>query len=253
MGDVVAGAGAEFRGIATGGGRPIGKTARTRTRRSARPTLLLLVRHAETEDNVAERLSGWTDGHLSRLGEQQVRLLADHFNRAHGHAAAIYASPLIRARRTAEAIGELTGHAPILLDDLREMHFGEVDGMPFADLRERYGDLLAADDDPAADDFAWPSGESRRQFVERVRRAMDRIARAHPGASVAVVTHGGVIAMFLVVAHGEPVSNWRKWIVPNASLTEVEWDAERGAGRLLRHGDAAHLADLTAEETDRKR
>jgi broad specificity phosphatase PhoE len=210
---------------------------------------LLLVRHAETEDNVAERLSGWTDGHLSPLGEQQVRLLADHFNRAHSHAAAIYASPLIRARRTAEAIGALTGHRPTLLDDLREMHFGEVDGLSFHELRERHGHLLAADDDPTAEDFAWPAGELRRAFLDRVRRSIDRIARAHSGETVAVVTHGGVIAMFLTVLHGESPTTWRKWIVPNASLTEVEWEPETGRGRVLRHGDAAHLAELTVEET----
>ncbi|HEV8639288.1 MAG TPA: histidine phosphatase family protein [Chloroflexota bacterium] len=231
------------------GRRPIRPAPRSRARPPSAAALLLLVRHAETEDNVAERLSGWTDGDLSQLGEQQVRLLADHFNRAHGQAAAIYASPLTRARRTAEAIGALTGHAPVLLDDLREMHFGELDGRPFKELRESHGHLLEADDDQEAEDFAWPAGESRRGFVARVRRAMDRIARAHPGEAAAVVTHGGVIAMFLATVHGEPVATWRKWIVPNASLTEVEWDPETGTGRLLRHGDAAHLAELTAAET----
>ena len=129
------------------------------------------------------------------------------------------------------------------------MHFGEVDGLSFRELRERHGDLLAADDDPEADDFAWPSGESRRAFVDRVQRAMDRIARAHPGQAVAVVTHGGVIAMFLTALHGEPAALWRKWIVPNASLTEVEWEPEAGRGHVLRYGDAAHLAELTAAET----
>src|SRR5207253_2117480 len=90
-------------------------------------TVLLLVRHAQTVDNVANRLSGWTDSDLTPLGEAQVALLADHFNRAHGHTAAIYASPLIRARRTAEAIGALTGRDPVFDPDLREMHFGELD------------------------------------------------------------------------------------------------------------------------------
>jgi ribonuclease H / adenosylcobalamin/alpha-ribazole phosphatase len=101
-------------------------------------TTLLLVRHAETTDNVSMRLSGWTDTDLSPRGEEQVVLLADHFNRHHGHVDALYSSPLIRARRTAEAIGELTGHSPILLDDLREMYFGELDGRPFEELREAY-------------------------------------------------------------------------------------------------------------------
>jgi broad specificity phosphatase PhoE len=211
-------------------------------------TLLLLVRHAETDDNVAGRLSGWTDGHLSARGEQQVRRLADHFNRAHGHAAALYASPLLRARRTAEAIGALTGHEPVLLDDLREMYFGEIDGMPIEEISANHPELLAGDEDATLDDFTWPGGESRLAFVDRMKRVMNLIARAHPGQPVAVVTHGGAVSVFLTIVHGQHPTEWRKWIVPNASLTEVEWDPETESGRLIRHGDAAHLDDLTAQE-----
>src|SRR6266536_5080185 len=109
-------------------------------------TTLLLVRHAVDTDNVSVRRSGWTETDLSPRGESQVELLADHFNRHHGHVEALYSSPLIRARRTAEAIGSLTSHAPILLDDLREMYFGELDGRPFEELREAYAHLLEADE-----------------------------------------------------------------------------------------------------------
>ena len=212
-------------------------------------TLLLLVRHAETMDNISDRLSGWTDGDLSPLGEQQVRLVADHVNRAHGHAAALYASPLRRARRTAEAIGELTGHEPVFRDDLREMYFGELDGAPFHELLQTHPELLAAMEDPAIEDSTWPQGESRVGFANRVNRALEEIAAAHPGQAVCVVTHGGVIASFLTHVHGESPALWRRWIVPNASLTEVEWDSATARGRLVRHGDAEHLAELTAEET----
>jgi broad specificity phosphatase PhoE len=212
-------------------------------------TTLLLVRHAETDDNVALRLSGWTDTDLSPRGEAQVHLLADHVNRAHGHAAALYSSPLTRARRTADAIGALTGHDPVLLDDLREMYFGEMDGRPFEELKAMYAHLLAADEDAEAEDFVWPSGESRSGFRDRVLRVLSRIAADHPGRSVTVVTHGGVIAVFLTILHGESSAHWRKWVVANASLTEVLWDPVTETGGVLRHGDAAHLAELTAEET----
>ena len=214
----------------------------------AAPATLLLIRHAETEDNVQLRLSGWTDTDLSPRGEEQVRLLADHVNRAHGHAAALYSSPLTRARRTAEAIGELTGHTPILLEDLREMHFGDLDGRPSQEIKVVYAQLLAADENPEIEDFVWPNGESRLGFRARVLGAMDQIAAAHPGEAVAVVTHGGVIAAFLTVLRGESSAHWRKWVVPNASLTEVTWDPATESGAILRHGDAAHLAELTAEE-----
>jgi broad specificity phosphatase PhoE len=212
-------------------------------------TTLLLVRHAETEDNASMRLSGWTDTDLSPRGESQVELLAGHFNREHGHIDALYSSPLIRARRTAEAIGALTGHTPILLDDLREMFFGELDGRPFEELREAYAHLLEADENSEIEDFVWPSGESRSGFRARVLRTTTAIAARHPGRAVGVVTHGGVIATLLTLLHGESSANWRKWVVPNASLSEVLWDSTTASGALIRHGDASHLEALSAFET----
>jgi broad specificity phosphatase PhoE len=211
-------------------------------------TTLLLVRHAETDDNAAMRLSGWTDTDLSPRGESQVELLADHFNRQHGQIDALYSSPLIRARRTAEAIGARTGHTPILLDDLREMYFGELDGLPFEELRDAYAHLLAADENSELEDFVWPSGESRSGFTSRVLRATDAIAARHPGRSVGIVTHGGFIATLLTILHSESPANWRKWVVPNASLSEVVWDSTTHAGALVRHGDASHLEALSAFE-----
>lgn len=207
-------------------------------------TTLLLVRHAETEDNASMRLSGWTDTDLSPRGEEQVALLADHFNRHHGHIEALYSSPLIRARRTAEAIGTLTGHTPILLDDLREMYFGELDGRPFEELREAYAHLLAADENTEIEDFVWPNGESRTGFRSRVLRVTNHIARRHAGRAVGIVTHGGLIATLMTLLHEESAARWRKWVVPNASLSEVRWDGHSGSGALVRHGDASHLEAL---------
>ncbi|HEX8966957.1 MAG TPA: histidine phosphatase family protein [Chloroflexota bacterium] len=214
-------------------------------------TTLLLVRHAETQDNVRMRLSGWTDTDLSPRGETQIELLSDHFKRHHGNIDALYASPLIRARRTAEAIGALTGHPTILLDDLREMYFGELDGLPFEELREAYGHLLEADENSEIEDFVWPSGESRSGFTARVLRATNVIARRHVGRTVGVVTHGGFIATLLTILNGDSPAHWRKWVVPNASLSEVVWDGHTHIGALVRHGDASHLEALSAlEPTD---
>jgi broad specificity phosphatase PhoE len=211
-------------------------------------TTLLLVRHAETDDNVNMRLSGWTDTDLSARGEDQIELLADHFNRVHGHVEALYASPLIRARRTAEAIGRLTGHTPLLLDDLREMYFGELDGRPFEELRDAYAHLLQADENSALEDFVWPSGESRSGFTQRVLRVTNVIAQRHAGQAVGIITHGGVIATLMTILNGESPAQWRKWVVPNASLTEIVWDSIAHTGAVLRHGDASHLEALAPLE-----
>ena len=64
------------------------------------------------------------------------------------------------------------------------------------------------------------------------------------------MTHGGLIATLLTMLHGESAANWRKWVVPNASLTEIVWDADNQSGALLRHGDASHLETLAPFETN---
>jgi broad specificity phosphatase PhoE len=212
-------------------------------------TKLLIVRHAETADNRNLRLAGWTDTDLSPRGVAQVALVAAHFNRAHADIAALYSSPLIRARRTAEGIGMLTGHLPVLLDDLREMNFGDLDGVRFDVLKEQYAPLLV-ENEREDSDFRWPGGESRDEFTLRVRLTMDRISLEQPGRTVAVVAHGGIVSTFLAMVHHESTAHWRRWSVPNASLTEVVWDPAAGEGKLLRRGDAAHLAELTAQEAE---
>lgn len=210
---------------------------------------LLLIRHAETNANASLLLAGWTDADLSPRGERQVEVLAGHVALAHRDLAALYASPLVRARRTAEAIGSLTGHAPIYLDDLREMHFGDLEGLTFEELQASYSDLLAGNEDAQQPEFAWPGGESHLGFRARVMAALNEIAARHVGRSVAVVAHGGVITAFMTALHGEPMAAWRRWQVPNASLTEVAWDPREQTGRLVRHGDASYLTEAREDET----
>ena len=52
----------------------------------------------------------------------------------------------------------------------------------------------------------------------------------------------------MTILHGESPANWRRWVVPNASLTEIVWDPLLHTGNLLRHGDATHLEGLLALE-----
>jgi 2,3-bisphosphoglycerate-dependent phosphoglycerate mutase len=124
------------------------------------------------------------------------------------------------------------------------MYFGELDGRPFEELREAYAHLLEADENSELDDFVWPSGESRSGFTQRVLRATNYVARRHAGQLIGVVTHGGFIATLMTILHRESAANWRKWVVPNASLSEVIWDPVAHTGALVRHGDASHLASL---------
>ena len=75
-------------------------------------------------------------------------------------------------------------------------------------------------------------------------RATNQIARRHTGRAVGIVTHGGFIATLMTLLQGESPAYWRKWVVPNASLSEIVWDSANGTGALVRHGDASHLEAL---------
>jgi broad specificity phosphatase PhoE len=133
---------------------------------------LLLVRHGETDWNAAGRLQGHTDRPLNDYGRMQARRLAEQL---HGDGiAAIYASDLVRARETAEILGERLG-LPVVLDaDLREKNWGTWEGL--------------TPDERLNVEF---EGETTEEHRERVLRAVRRIAERHPGRRVVVVTHGG--------------------------------------------------------------
>lgn len=205
-------------------------------------SLLLLVRHAETEDNVEMRLSGWTDSLLSPRGERQTAAVAEQIVRAHP-VTTIYSSPLIRARRTADAIARRIRRPILLREDLREMYFGEFEGWPLQQIERLHPEFLATEF--ALDrEFMWPSGESRSGFAGRVRTVLDAIAARHAGESVAVVTHGGVISYFLTMVARRSVTAWRDYQVPNASLSEVLWNASLGRGTIVRQGANGHLLPL---------
>lgn len=155
-------------------------------------TLLTLIRHGQTDWNLARRIQGSTDIPLNDTGRADARAAAELL--ADGTHHTIYASPLVRAKETAEIIADGLGlDAPELAHDMREREFGDGEGM----LVEEY---LAAYDD-------WhglPNGaETLEQVRDRAIGALEKIAahsrrRSAPAAeSVIVVTHGGVIRSLL--------------------------------------------------------
>lgn len=192
-------------------------------------TRLILVRHGETEANVAGRMQGRGNDPLTERGQQQVRAVAARL-KAEGHPIeAIYSSSLLRASQTADAIGEELGLTPRLRDALQEMHLGDLDGKDNSTLEAAM---------PRTLDESYPNGESIREFVERTMGAFYGIAMAHPGGTVVVVSHGGVISTALSIwslGHGNA---WRDFTPANCSLSSVEFQA---GPQVLHVNDCAHI------------
>lgn len=149
-------------------------------------TRLLLIRHAESTLGAQGRYAGHRDPPLSPRGRRQAMRLA----RRLGRLDAIYSSDLTRCRQTA---GLIAGGRPIILSrSLREMHFGRWEGLTYAECARRFPRLHACwVADP--DSFTPPDGEPLRRMARRVRRFARAAARRHPGAVIALVTHGGPI------------------------------------------------------------
>ena len=160
-------------------------------------TLLLLVRHGETDWNAEGRLQGHTDTPLNDHGRRQARALAGRL--ADDGIDAVYSSDLSRARETAEIVGERLGLHVVLDTALRERDWGTWEGLTGAE-RERV-EL---------------SGEAMEAHRERTLRALRAIAARHPGGRILVVTHGGSIRRVQAAATGvaQPVvENCGTWLV----------------------------------------
>jgi broad specificity phosphatase PhoE len=204
-------------------------------------TTILLARHGESDWNRDRRWQGHADRPLTKRGEEQARALATRL--ADIRLGGIYASDLLRARMTAEAVARPRGLHVQLVAALREVDVGSWSGLTREDARVRF-----------PEDFArwleggqgWHDGESYEAMSERVLAALGRIVVEHLDGRVLVVAHGGPIRAIHAAALGMDVHAYRRLrpVEPNARLSAVCYED----GRLTRLCPAGEIPDLLAEE-----
>jgi broad specificity phosphatase PhoE len=201
---------------------------------------LILVRHGETVLNAAGIAQGWNDSALSDTGQRQVRALAERL-KPRG-ITAIFSSTLGRAMSTAEVIAEATGLPIATLPELREMGYGEWEGMRFLDVREQYAELYERwIEDP---DCRCPGGESHRDLLTRMERAFAHVESVVNGERqrVVLVTHGTAIRVGATVLLGAPLSTSRHLAQDNASFNLF---LRRGDRFVLKvWNDITHCSEL---------
>jgi len=205
-------------------------------------TELILIRHGETDWNRQLRFQGHFDAGLNAVGLEQARRLGQRL--AGETVDRIYASDLLRTRQTAQPAAQQLGMEAVTDAGLREQSFGRVDGMSAEEIQAQH---------PGAwegwlrfhEDYCMPEGESTRQFHTRVMDALRRIAAAHAGQTLLVVTHGGVLDMVWRTAHSLGLNGPRQSDIPNAGVNRVRM---RDTGiDILGWADTGHLADLPAQ------
>jgi broad specificity phosphatase PhoE len=153
-------------------------------------TTLILARHGETDWNRDGIWQGHGDPPLNDLGRRQAAELADRI--AAVEIAAVYSSDLRRAYETAEIVAAVKGLDITAEPDLREMDVGSWSGLTSEEIATRFPEMTHHD------------GEEREAFDARAVGVLRRIAGAHEGSRVLVVTHGGVVRALDRHVIGEP-------------------------------------------------
>ncbi len=206
---------------------------------------IVLVRHGESLCNL-RRVVGGPKGcaGLSELGIRQVSLLRDRLavTAELAGASALYSSVLARAVQTAEILAPALGLSATADCALCELHPGDADGMSWEEFGRVYGEPDFATDPDR--EFA-PNGESWSEFLSRVGRSLRALADRHPGETVVVACHGGVIDGSLSVLLGLPPRGGLSGLA-SAYASMTEWSVRDGSWRLLRYNDAGHLAERDA-------
>jgi alpha-ribazole phosphatase len=187
------------------------------------PTRFWLIRHALVDENARAVLYGIMDVPLceTTLLDQTTmyRALADRLPRP----AAWVVTPLSRTRRTAETLFSAGYPATELAvePDLIEQSLGEWQGLPHADLPERLA-LPAHAFWPLAGEEQPPGGESMRAVICRAGAALERLAAAHAGQDLVIVSHGGTIRAAIAHALRIEADNALHLSIHNLSLTRME-------------------------------
>lgn len=205
-------------------------------------TSILLIRHGETAWNAVRRLQGHIDIPLNEEGERQAGALAQAL--ATEQVDAIVSSDLQRAMQTAQAVAAQYDGAPVQTDaQLRERCYGVFEGMLYADIAQQYPAdyaLWQARDIDAVMPPGERTAESFRQFYQRSVAGIARWAGRHPGRTIVIVAHGGVLECAYREAVGMSLDSPRDFQVKNASINRFTWSDGKLA--LDSWGEVDHLS-----------
>jgi len=205
-------------------------------------TTLILVRHGETEWNLAGRIQGHSDSRLTARGAEQGRRAAERL--AGLDIAAVYASDLGRARETGELIAAPHGPPVQTVQGLRERCYGAFEGRTAEEIRGEDPEVFERGLGDRRG-LARPGGETQQELSERVMGALGEIAGAHPGETVAVATHGGPIKSAVFAVLEIPIGSWDRTWVSNGSVTVFRADGDEL--KVVCFNDTSHLDSVVVQ------
>jgi len=179
---------------------------------------LILIRHGETKWNKLKKYQGHMDIELNDWGRKQSEEAAKEL--ANLEVDYFASSDLKRAKETAEIIAAFHDNNVSEYKELREMNFGDWEGKRFQEIQnENPLDFQKWIKDPVK--YSPPSGESLEEFQERVLIGFNKILQKETKRNV-IITHGGVIMIYLASILELSLINYRKFEVANTGITKID-------------------------------
>ncbi|HEY7654221.1 MAG TPA: histidine phosphatase family protein [Methylomirabilota bacterium] len=199
---------------------------------------ILLLRHAETDWNRERRYQGWRDIPLSPTGREQAesagRLLAA------SPLAAVWSSPLARARETAALIAAPHKLPVREVDAFKEMGFGDWEGLTRDEVRERFPDAHRAWAE-TPHEAAWPGAEPLGVVRARALAGLEALREAHQGQTICLVSHGITGRILILEALGLGLDRLWSLQLSSTGISELEFGDDWTT--LHRMNSLIHLAD----------
>jgi len=200
------------------------------------PAIIYLIRHGETAWNVEEVFRGHTDVPLNARGLRQAQAAARAL--AGEPICAVYTSPLQRASTTAAAIAAGHGLEVRIEPRLIDLRFGEWEGKALSQVREGWPEVFAQwERNPELAQI--PGGEGLADVRARAAAAVEDLACAHGGETIAVVTHRVLTKVLLCYVLGLDDSRFWQIRQDTACINRIERSPQRWVVASM--NDTCHL------------
>ena len=207
-------------------------------------TLLIFVRHGESDGNKSGRFNGNLDLLLTERGRTQAKKTAEYLDRF--KLDKVYASDLQRAFETAKIIADRQNLSVIKDKALREIFGGKFEGQIYNELKDKFPEEF----DVWLNDLGncrCPGGESVRELKERFDGRIREIAKSDAGKTILIGTHALPIRVMSTVWYKKDITQIKEFdFVKNASVTVVDY-TDLDNPQVLEYNIADHLGELSTE------
>ena len=198
-------------------------------------TEIILIRHGETEWNSQKRMQGHSNSDLSSVGQAQIQALGQWMKNVPFDL--IYSSDSLRAKQTAEAITQFSGHELQFDQRLREKNLGVFEGLTSEEARERHPEVFRLFK-TAGSTYVIDEGESTQQLQDRALEIVNEIRIKHPEERVLLVTHGGFIRVVMKHSLGLSLETPTRFLIRNTGVFRLVWEDKWLVSQM---GGVSHL------------